>query len=255
MENATDARAQEAGETTATGYTMMIRRTAADAFARAGYTMVVDPKDAHDLRVSIHSEPVPGKGPFGGLLASLTVRGEGGVVEQLSGRVDIDENVDIDARQVIALIEKVGTSPSVARFVASLPPRAAVDARSAGGADLTAGLGSAKTAEELQAALPLSRDWQRHDHRGMQILTGVSDLGTSGESYLDVHGYVYNRHFAEWRRFCMVKTRSVGQIHVGIDEAMGVLFVEGRAQNHLRGKRVVLIDLATVSDDALQVAR
>jgi hypothetical protein len=257
VENASDARAREAGETTVTGYTMNLRSTSAEALGRAGYTVVVDPREPRDLIAAIQSEPAPGEGRFGGLLTSITLRGRDGVVEQLSGRVDIDEHADIRAEQVVALIEAIGRSPKVGRFVANLPPAGLAEGEPSRsrGAGLTDGLESAKTPEEIKAALPLSGEWQVQVYRGMQILTGISDLGASGESYLDVHGYVYNRRYAEWRRFCVVKTRSLGLARVGVDADAGVLFVEGGAQNALRGKRVVSIDLATVSDDAVQVAR
>jgi len=111
------------------------------------------------------------------------------------------------------------------------------------------GLASAKTIEEITSPDICGTDWKIYEVDGMQILAGLCELPSDGESYIDVFGYVYNRHYEEWRRFCLVKTRGVGLATIQIDEDEGTLFLIGGANNRFKGKRVFQIDIGVLSDD------
>lgn len=108
---------------------------------------------------------------------------------------------------------------------------------------------SAKTVDEIKRAVLLGKEWKIHNVDGLRILVGISELPTSGESYIDVHGYVYNQSLKEWRRFCLVKTRNVGWGEILIDTDHGVLYLLAKANNDLEGKRVFQIDIGVLSDD------
>lgn len=110
------------------------------------------------------------------------------------------------------------------------------------------GLDAAKTVEEIKKSISFKTEWKIYNIDGMKILVGLTILPTYGESYINLHGYVYNRSFKEWRRFCLVKTRHVGWGEVYVDKS-GV-YLTAKANTKLKGKRVVQIDLGVLSDDS-----
>ena len=112
---------------------------------------------------------------------------------------------------------------------------------------------SAKTVDEIKRSVLFGKNWKIHNINGLRILVGMSELPTSGESYIDVHGYVYNRYFKEWRRFCLVKTRNIGWGEVRVDKKAGVVYLLAKANNELKGKRVFQFDIAVLSDDRAYV--
>lgn len=112
---------------------------------------------------------------------------------------------------------------------------------------------SAKSVDAIKKSVLFGDEWNIYNIDGLQILVGLSDLPTSGESYIDVHGYVYNRSFKEWRRFCLVKTRNVGWAEIQVDREQGVLYLLAKANNDLKGKRVFQLDLGVLSDDRAYV--
>jgi hypothetical protein len=110
-------------------------------------------------------------------------------------------------------------------------------------------LDSAKTVDEIKRSVLFGKNWKIYNIDGLRILVGMSELPTSGESYIDVHGYIYNRYSREWRRFCLVKTRNVGWGEVQVDKKAGVVYLLAKANNELKGKRVFQIDIGVLSDD------
>jgi len=108
---------------------------------------------------------------------------------------------------------------------------------------------SAETIEELAFADIFGTDWKIYEVDGMQILVGLLELPSDGESYIDVFGYVYNRHYEEWRRFCLVKTYGVYLATIQVDEDEGTIFLIGGANNEFKGKRLFQIDIGVLSDD------
>lgn len=112
--NASDYAAQEAGEKTVTGYTIQMRSAVQRSLTRAGITVVVSPKDPTDLIAKVDIEN-PGLRKPG--LASMTLTDANGVViEQISVVIVLDENVDIDERGPVAMIELFERSPRIAAF-------------------------------------------------------------------------------------------------------------------------------------------
>jgi len=87
----------------------------------------------------------------------------------------------------------------------------------------TDGTDRAKTLKEIKASVPSGPDWTIHEIDGMEILVGISELPTDSEPYFDIHGYVYNRSFKEWRPFCLVKLRNVFQVKTQLDKDARVL--------------------------------
>jgi len=104
------------------------------------------------------------------------------------------------------------------------------------------------TKEQLLALGSFEPEWKEFVYDGMQLAVAVETLPTDSESYIDLVGYVLNRHFHEWRRFFVVQIRSAGGIEVRIDES-GMLEALGTANNDLRGKRLFAFDLRAVYDD------
>jgi len=83
----------------------------------------------------------------------------------------------------------------------------------------------------------------------MKILVGALTLPTDSEPYINIHGYVYNRYFKEWRRFCLVKLRNVFQVRMQLDKDARVLRFFEDANSSLKGRCVFQISIAVLSDD------
>lgn len=71
--------------------------------------------------------------------------------------------------------------------------------------------------------------WNNFTHEGRELAVATETSPTDNESYIDVHGYVRNRHFDEWRRFFAVKIRGAGMVNVQMSESLGTLSVVGAA--------------------------
>ena len=106
---------------------------------------------------------------------------------------------------------------------------------------------TAATKAELREFLPIAK-WKCFEHEGMKIAVGVYVLPSFGESYIDVYGYVYKQHFKEWRQSCIVKTRNAGRVEVLLDSKQGFVKVIGAANNRLKGKTIVMWNIAALSD-------
>jgi hypothetical protein len=112
--NASDYAARNAGETTVTGYTLYMRSAVQRSLTRAGFTVVVSPTDPTDLLAKVDVEsPNIGKP---GMASMMLANPDGVVIEQISGIVELDENVDIDERGPIGLVERVAYSPRIEAF-------------------------------------------------------------------------------------------------------------------------------------------
>ena len=101
----------------------------------------------------------------------------------------------------------------------------------------------------MKSGLPFASDWKTFDWKGNKLLVGLSKLPAFGESKIDVHGYIYNRHFKEWRRFCAVKTRNIGWAEVGLDVTNEELYLLAKANTPMKGKRVFRYSLLLLSND------
>ena len=112
------------------------------------------------------------------------------------------------------------------------------------------GVASAATKEEVKKSVLFAQSWHEASFAKRQFLFALADWPTSGESYIDLHGWIYNQHFKEWRRICLVKTRNLGNAKLSIDEKKGVVVLRGAANNELNGQEVFRFDLRATSDDA-----
>ncbi len=106
-----------------------------------------------------------------------------------------------------------------------------------------------KTREELLKTGIFGPKWTELTRGEMKLAVAIDSWPTSGESYIDVYGYVYNLHFAEWRQIFAVKLRGAGHVAVRHDEMTGMLSVHGAANNDLNGKPLFSFDLNAVHDD------
>jgi len=109
---------------------------------------------------------------------------------------------------------------------------------------------SRRPKEEVKKSLLFAQSWHEASFAKRQFLFALADWPTSGESYIDLHGWIYNQHFKEWRRICLVKTRNLGNAKLSIDEKKGVVVLRGAANNELNGQEVFRFDLRATSDDA-----
>lgn len=112
--NATHHAARDAGESSVTGYTLNLREALQRHFVRAGYTLVSQPLEPHDLVVRAFAE-IPGLGVLGTATLAL-VAPDGRVIEQLSGTLVLDENVNIAERSVVALVNQISHAPRIAAY-------------------------------------------------------------------------------------------------------------------------------------------
>ena len=112
------------------------------------------------------------------------------------------------------------------------------------------GIHSAKTVEEIKKRPLLAGvEWQEATFAKQKFLFALTHDG-DGESYIDLHGWIYNVSFKEWRRFLHIKTRHVGTAKLLIDEQKGVVSLRGKANNEFDGVEVFRFDLRATSDDA-----
>jgi len=105
---------------------------------------------------------------------------------------------------------------------------------------------TAATKAELREFLPMTADWKWLEHEGMKIAVGVYVRPSFGESYIDVYGYVYNRHFKEWRQFGIARTRYAGHVEILLDSKQGLVKVIGAANNRLKGKAIAMWNTAAL---------
>ncbi len=108
---------------------------------------------------------------------------------------------------------------------------------------------AAKTKDVLRRSGVFPAKWTWLEHNGMQIGIGVVDLPTVSEPYIEVFGYVYNRHFKEWRSFCSASLRNVFTLNVELDKKHAVLKLLDGSNNDGKGKVVLQWNLAYLSDD------
>lgn len=119
--HASDARAREEKEDDVTGYTLQVRGAVQKALTRAGYVVVVDPAASRDLEARIHTDyQSRSRGVGGTLVTSLVLMAPGGVLEQLSGALEVDEHASLDETGAARLVESIAASARVARYAESL---------------------------------------------------------------------------------------------------------------------------------------
>ncbi len=112
--NASDEAARLAGETTVTPNTIHTRNAVQRSLTRAGLTVVVAPTAPADLIAKVDIEHPSLYKPG---MASMTLATPNGVViEQISNVIAYDENIDIDERGPVALVEKMTRSPRIIDF-------------------------------------------------------------------------------------------------------------------------------------------
>lgn len=109
---------------------------------------------------------------------------------------------------------------------------------------------SAKTIGEIKKALTLPAEWTEGTFDGRKFLFALVELPTDSESYIDVHGWIYNEYYQEWRRFLKVNTRNLGQAKLFLDTQNGVVSVRGAANNDLNEADTLRFDLRATSNDA-----
>jgi len=112
--NASDYAASAAGETTVTGNTIMARGAVQRSLTRAGFTVVVSPTAPADLFAKVDVDnPWLGKP---GMVSMTLATPSGVVIEQVSGIFEHDENINVDERGPVALVEMMARSPRIIAF-------------------------------------------------------------------------------------------------------------------------------------------
>ena len=111
------------------------------------------------------------------------------------------------------------------------------------------GVDQAPTLEVLKKNLLLAQEWKEATYDNKKFIFAITDIG-DGESYIDLHGWIYNRAFKEWRRILTLKTRNLGNYKLQVDQEKGLLILKGAANNDLNGVEVFRFDLRATSDDA-----
>ena len=108
---------------------------------------------------------------------------------------------------------------------------------------------SAKTIEEIKKGVLFAVQWKESTFAKRQYLFAVTSTG-DGASFIDLLGWIYNRHFKEWRRIVNLKTRHLGNTELLIDEKTGLVSLKGAAYNEFEKVEVFRFDLRVTSDDA-----
>lgn len=112
---------------------------------------------------------------------------------------------------------------------------------------------SAPTKAALKESVLFAKLWKEAAFEKREFLFALTELPASGESYIGLHGWIYNKSFKQWRRFCAVETRNLGSAELSIDEKKGVVVLRGAANNDLKGEELLRFDLRATSDDAAYV--
>lgn len=119
----------------------------------------------------------------------------------------------------------------------------------------TDGFETAQSIDDVKKGLPFAKEWKTLEWKGNSLLVGLSEFPTDGESCIDVHCYIYNRHYKEWRRFCVVKTRNVYGAEVRLDAEEEELYLIAMANTPMKGKRVFRYSLLLLSDDRAYLSK
>src|SRR5438132_511839 len=98
----------------------------------------------------------------------------------------------------------------------------AVAAGPARSADCFDGPDSAKTIKQIKESVALATQWKESTFADRKFLFAITSEG-DGESYIDLHGWVYNRPYKEWRRILNVKTRDLYDAKLLVDAEKGIL--------------------------------
>src|SRR4051812_18632764 len=80
----------------------------------------------------------------------------------------------------------------------------------------------ATTTEELKKTVSMANQWKAATFHKQKYLFALTSDG-DGESYIDLHGWIYSQSFKEWRRILKVKTRRVGTAELLIDDQKGIV--------------------------------
>jgi hypothetical protein len=112
------------------------------------------------------------------------------------------------------------------------------------------GVDSAATKEAVKENLPFAQLWKEATFKEQQYLFALVELPADEESYIDLHGWIYNKSFKEWRRICLLKTRNLGKADLSIDAKKGFVILQGAANNELNKQEIFRFDLRATSDDA-----
>jgi hypothetical protein len=113
------------------GYTIGLRKSVQRTLVRAGYVVVVDPREPHDLQVRVDAN-WDLRAPA---IASVTLARGDRVVDQLSGEVRVREDAELDETGVVSLVEAMGRSTKVRAFaneprspaMIAVPPESAIE--------------------------------------------------------------------------------------------------------------------------------
>jgi hypothetical protein len=109
---------------------------------------------------------------------------------------------------------------------------------------------SAEAIEEIQKRVPLLSAWVKAQYLGRKLFFTLTEVPSDSASYIDVHGWIYDEQFREWRRFLKVGIRHVGKARMIFDPRVGVFSVAGTADNEFNGAEVFRYDLRAAGNDA-----
>jgi hypothetical protein len=113
--NASHDAARVAGESTVTGYTVMLREAVQRQLVRAGFTLVSQPSEPHDLVARAFAE-IPAPVGYPGTGTMVLIAPDGRVIDQVSAVLVIDENVNIDERGPVELVNRASRSARIAEY-------------------------------------------------------------------------------------------------------------------------------------------
>jgi len=88
-----------------------------------------------------------------------------------------------------------------------------------------------------------SNDWKETTFQERKLLFCVAVLPSFGESYIDIHGWIYREYLKAWQPFLLAKTHSLGKAEWEVDAKKGILSVRGAANNEVNGVEVLRFDL------------
>jgi hypothetical protein len=110
---------------------------------------------------------------------------------------------------------------------------------------------SLQTLDALKKNPVFASKWIDAEFEGRKFTFAVANLLSDSEPYIDLHGWIYNQIFKEWRRIFLIHARNLFAVEIKVDTRTGI--VSARSTDNtstLKGIEVFRFDLRATSDDS-----
>jgi hypothetical protein len=103
--------------------------------------------------------------------------------------------------------------------------------------------GPMSTARTSTKALFPNADWLETNYAGLEFMFCANDLPAYGNSTIEVHGWAYRQHSAQWESILKIRLMGLGRVALSVDSKSGAFVVKGTANNKFLDQSVLMLDL------------